>query len=307
MFSFTKKVFSEYGRDKAGQLSAAFAYTAIFSIGPLLLVVISIAGLIYGQRAANGQLSGSLSSAFGPSTAKTLQNVVAHSYHSGSNVLALVFGGIGLLLGAGGLTAQLQSSFDTILRAVADPKAGIKFTIYTKLKNISMVIIASLVAMASVVLSALITGLGKGAALEILNAAVSLAVFIAILYLLYRVLPDVAVPRGLALKAAAAVSILFLVGKIVLGVIIGRNGTASAYGAAASLVVLLLWFYYTAQILLLGAEGIKVAGESRKVDFKPKRYTVKLKELDVHAKKDLRGRLLEAFARGYKSKSQNRK
>lgn len=303
MFGLIKRVFSEYSRDKGGRLSAAFAYTAIFSIGPLLLVVISVVGLIYGQRAANGQLFGSLSSAFGPSTAKTLQNVVAHTYHSGSNVLALVFGVIGLLLGAGGLTAQLQSSFDTILRAVADPKAGIKFTIYTKLKNISMVIIASLVAMASVVLSALITGLGKGAALEILNAAVSLAVFIAILYLLYRVLPDVVVPRGLALKAAAIVSILFLVGKIVLGIIIGRNGTASAYGAAASLVVLLLWFYYTAQILLLGAEGIKVAGENRKVDFKAKRYTIKLKELDVHAKKDLRGRLLEAFARGYKSKS----
>jgi membrane protein len=303
MFGFVKKVISEYGKDKAGQLSAAFAYVAVFSIGPLLLVVISLIGFIYGKRAAQGQLYGHLSSTFGPSAAHTLQNVVANANHTGSGVLALIVGIIGLLIGAGGLTAQLQSSFDTILRAVADPKSGIKFTIYTKCKNIFVVMLAGLVAVASVVLSALIAGLGKGFALEALNAGVSFAVFIIILYLLYRVLPDVAIPRRLALCVAAMVSVLFLAGKVVLGFIIGRNGTASAYGAAASLVVLLLWFYYTAQILLLGAEGIKVYGENHKLEFRPKRYTVKLKELDVHAKKDLRGRMLEAFARGYKSKS----
>jgi membrane protein len=306
MFGFLKRVFGEYGKDKAGQLSAAFAYAAVFSIGPLLLLVISIIGFVYGRRAAQGQLFGQLSSVVGPNTAHTLQNVVARANHTGSGVLALVFGVIGLLLGAGGLTNQLQSSFDTILRAVADPKAGIKFTIYTKFKNIFVVMLAGLVAVASVVLSALVAGLGKGIALELLNAGVSFVVFILILYLLYRVLPDVAIPRGLALKAAALVSILFLAGKVILGFIIGRNGTASAYGAAASLVVLLLWFYYTAQILLLGAEGIKVYGENHKLEFQPKRYTVKLKELDVHAKKDLRGRMLEAFARGYKNKSQLR-
>ncbi|MBX4190912.1 YihY/virulence factor BrkB family protein [Candidatus Saccharibacteria bacterium] len=303
MFGFVKQVFSEYGKDKAGQLSAAFAYVAVFSIGPLLLVLVSIVGLIYGQRAAQGQLFDQLSSAVGPDTARTLQDLVAHINHAGSSVIALVLGIIGLLLAAGGLTAQLQNSFDIILRAVPDPKAGLKFSIYTKLKNILVVIIASLVAIASVVLSALITGAGKGAGLEILNTAVSLAVFIAILYLIYRFLPDVGVPRPLALKAAALVSLLFLIGKVVLGFIIGHNGTASAYGAAASLVILLLWFYYTAQILLLGAEGIKVYGENHKLDFSPKRFALKLKELDVHAKKDLRGRLLEAFARGYKSKS----
>jgi membrane protein len=303
MLGFVKRVFSEYGQDKAGQLSAAFAYVAVFSIGPLLLVVISIISFVYGKEAAQGQLINHLSSLVGPTTAHTLQDVVARTSHTGSGVLALIFGIIGLLLGAGGLTAQLQSSFDIILRAVADPKAGIKFTFYTKLKNISVVMAAGLAAVASVVLSALITGLGKGGGLEVLNAGISLAVFLVILYLLYRILPDVVIPRGLALRAAAIVSLLFLAGKVILGFIIGRNGTASAYGAAASLVVLLLWFYYTAQILLLGAEGIKVYGESHRIDFKPKRFAVRLKELDVHAKKDVRGRLLEAFSRGYKAKS----
>lgn len=305
MLDFVKRVFAEFGQDKAGQMSAAFAYVAVFAIGPLLLVLVSIVGFIYGRQAASGRLFDQLSGAVGPDTARSLQNLVANTGHTGSGVLALVFGIIGLLLAATGLTAQLQNSFDTVLRAVPDPKAGIKFTIYTKFKNIFMVMLASVVAVVSVVASALIAGFGKGIGLQLINVLVSWAVFIIVLYLLYRVLPDVSVPRLLALKTAAAVSLLFLIGKIILGFVIGRNGTAGAYGAAASLVVLLLWFYYTAQILILGAEGMKVYAENRGLYLPPKRFAVKLKELDVLQKHDFRGRLLAAFARGYKTKSRN--
>jgi membrane protein len=303
MFKFLKTVFSEYSKDKCGQLAAAFAYVAVFSVGPLLLVLVSIVGFVYGKKAASGELYSQISGVVGPDTAKALQNLVAHTSHTRTGVTALVFGIVGLLLGAIGMTSQLQNAFDVILRAVPDPGAGIKFTIYTKFKNIFVVILAGFVAVVSAVISALIARLGKGAGLELLDAGASLMVFIWILYLIYRFLPDVYIPRGLALKASAAVSVLFLAGKVILGFIIGRNGTASAYGAAASLVVLLLWFYYTAQILLLGAEGVKVYGDNHKLVLPAKRYAVKLKELDVHAKKDLRGRLLEAFARGYKNKS----
>lgn len=303
MFKFVKRVFSEFGKDKAGLLSSAFAYTAVFSIGPLLLVLISIVGFIYGQRAAQGQLFGQLNGAVGPDTAKTLQNLVAHTSSTGKGVAGLVVGAVGLLLGAGSITAQLQNSFDIILRAKADPKAGIKFTVYTKLKNIGIVMLGAFVALASVVLSAVLAGLGRGILLELLNALVSFVIFIIVLYLVYRFLPDVVIPRGLALKTAAAIGLMFLIGKVILGFIIGRNGTAGAYGAAASVIVLLLWFYYTAQILLLGAEGIKVYSETHEILLPAKRYTVKNKSLDVNAKKDLRGRVLEAFARGYKSKS----
>lgn len=303
MFGFIKKVFSEYGKDKVSQLSAAFAYTGIFAIGPLLLVLVSIVGFVYGQRAAQGKLYGQLSSAVGPSAADSLQKIVAHTGNSGSSVIALIVGVIGIILAATALTGQLQQSFDHILRAAADPKAGIKFTVYTKLKNLAVISLAALVALASLVISSLLTGLGKSPWLNVLDNGVSLVVFIIVLYLLYRVLPDVSVPRSLALKTAAIVSIMFLVGKIILAIIIGRSAKASAYGAAASFVALLLWFYYSGQILMLGAEGIKVYGESHRVDFKPKRFALRLKELDVYAKKDARGRLLEAFSRGYKSKS----
>jgi membrane protein len=303
MLKFLKRVFTEFGKDKAGLLSSAFAYTAVFSIGPLLLVLVSMVGFVYGREAAQGQLFNQLNGTVGPDTAKSLQNLVAHTNSTGKGVVGLVVGAIGLLLGAGSLTAQLQNSFDIILRAQADPKAGIKFTIYTKLKNIGVVMLGALVALASVVLSAIISAAGKGVLLELLNAGVSFVVFVMVLYLIYRFLPDVRIPRGLALKTAAVVSLMFLIGKIILGLVIGRNGTAGAYGAAASVIVLLLWFYYTAQILLMGAEGIKIYAEDHRLALPAKRFTVKRKTLDVNAKKDLRGRMLEAFARGYKSKS----
>jgi membrane protein len=303
MLNFVRRIFSEFGKDKAGLLSSAFAYTAVFSIGPLLLVVVSIVGFVYGDRAAHGELFSKLNGSVGPDAAKTLQNLVAHTSSTGKGIAGLIVGAIGLMLGAGSLTAQLQNSFDIILRAQADPKAGIKFALYTKLKNIGIVMLGALIALASVVLSATLAAAGKGILLEALNAVVSLIIFIAVLYLVYRFLPDVRIPRGLALKTAALVSLLFLIGKIVLGFIIGRNGTAGAYGAAASVIVLLLWFYYTAQILLLGAEGIKIYTDDKKLALPSKRYAVKRKTLDINAKQDLRGRLLLAFARGYKSKS----
>src|SRR6185437_4744021 len=103
MFGFIKKVFGEFGKDRAGQMSAAFAYVAIFSIGPRRLVLVSIVGCSYGKKAASCQLFGQLSGAVGPDTARTLQNLVAHTGHSGSGVIALVVGIVGLLLGAGGL------------------------------------------------------------------------------------------------------------------------------------------------------------------------------------------------------------
>ena len=131
---FIKDVFQSFGKDKVGQLSAAFAYSALFSIGPLLLVLVSVIGFIYGERATQGQLASQLSGTFGPDTAKTLQNVIAHTHQSGGGVLALVIGIIGMLLGAAGITTQLQNSFNSILCVVPDPKGGIKRTIYVKVR-----------------------------------------------------------------------------------------------------------------------------------------------------------------------------
>jgi membrane protein len=309
LFKFVKKVFSEYGQDKGGQMAAAFAYIAIFSIGPLLLVLISLLGFVLGTKAVEGKLYDSLASSVGPNAAHTIQNVVAHTHQSGDGAIAFAIGSIGVVLGAIGLTNQLQSSFNQILRVVPDAKAGVKLTIYTKIKNILLLIMGSLVVLVSLVVSAVFNAIGRNLnvnafGLEVLNSAVSLLVFVFVLYLIYRVLPDVKVPRKPAFSAALVVSALFLVAKILLEIIIGHNGTASAYGAAASLVTLLIWFYYTGQILLFGAEGLKVYALNNSVTYDAKRFNKKRKSLNVDVQDKFSARLLEAFSRGYKSKSQ---
>jgi membrane protein len=308
VFRFVKQVFQEFSRDKAGQLSAAFAYVAVFSIGPLLLVLISVAGLVFGEQAAKGELFSHLSSAVGPSTAKALQNAVAHTHQSGGGGVALAAGIIGMLLGAAGLTTQLQNSFNAIFNVVPDPRGGWKRLIYVKLKNILLVIVAGLAVVASVVASTLVNGLGDKArqylnlpppALELLNNLLSLLVFVLILYLIYRVLPDVRIPSKIVLAASTVVALLFIIGKVVLAVVIGRNGAASAYGAAASLVTLLLWVYYSGQILFIGAEGMKVYAFGHAVSYPPKKFNLKRHTIHVDNAR-LADKLLDAASRGFK-------
>jgi membrane protein len=313
-FRFVKQVIKEFGQDKVGLLSAAFAYVAIFSIGPLLLVLISVAGLVFGDAAANGNLFAHLSGAIGPSAAKTVQSAVAHAHQSGGNGVALAAGIVGTLLGAAGLTTQLQNSFNAIFNVVPDPRGGLKRLVYVKLKNILLVIVAGLAVIVSLVISTLVSGLGDRVkqyvnvppfGLEALNNLASFAAFVLILYLIYKVLPDVRIPSKVALTASAAVAALFIIGKVALGFIIGRNGAASAYGAAASLVTLMLWVYYSGQILFIGAEGIKVYGFNHAITYEPKKFNLKRHTIHVDNAK-LANKLVEAAARGFK-KGQSRK
>lgn len=316
LLKFLKQVIDEFGRDKAGQLSAAFAYVSIFAIAPMLLVAISIIGFFFGQTAVEGRLFGQLQEVVGSDAARTIQDAIVNTYNSPNSVLALVVGTIATLLVAAALTTQLQNAFDSIFSVITDPKAGIKQLIYVRLKNAVVLIAGSLVIAISVLVGALITGLGTrlqdylnipGFTLQILNIGVSFGVFVFILYLIYRVLPDVYLPRKVVFYTSLIIGVLFLVGKLVLGVIIGRNGAAGAYGAAASLIILLLWFYYTAQILFLGAEGMKVYLNNQGYIYKSKRYTLRQKTINITAKNNVRGRAAEAFAHGFTKKVRTKK
>jgi membrane protein len=309
LFKFCKKVFSEFGEDKGGTLSAAFAYFAVFAIGPVLLILISIVGFVFGEKAASGQLFSQLSDWVGPGAAKSIQNAVLHTHNSGGGIIALIVGAVGTILAAVGLSNQLQNSFDIIFDAVPDPKSSIKRTVYTKVKNFILLASSGLVVIASIVLSTLVSAAGErlhqhygvpAIVIESANTTVSLLVFVAIIFMIYKFLPDVFIPKKIVFAAAASVSLLFIVGKVVLGIVIGKNATASAYGAAASLITVLLWFYYSAQILLLGAEGIKVYGDSHELVYKAKKYTLKRRTINIDVEDNLLGRALEKFAQGVK-------
>lgn len=306
LVNFVKAVLKEFGQDKVGQMSAAFAYTALFSIGPLLLVVISVVGFVLGAKAASGQLFDSLAGVVGADTARTLQDLVAALHKSSNGVFALVIGLIGTLLGAAAISTQLQNSFDTIFRVVPDPAGGIKRTLYIKLKNVLLVLLGSLAVAASAAASTILTNISGRVAdtlnmptvvLEPVNSIVSLLVFTVLLYGVYRLIPNAQIPRRNALAAGLVIAVLFLIGKYVLALVIGNNGTASAYGAAASLITLLLWVYYSSQIMFIGAEGLKVYAYHRSQEYMPKRFALKRETIDLDGE-GLSNKLLQSFVRG---------
>jgi membrane protein len=316
LVSYLKQVFGEFGQDKIGTLSAALSYTALFAIAPVILVIVSIVGFFFGEKAVQGRIFNSLGDIIGPNAAHTIQNAIIHTHHSSHGTLAFAVGFIGTVLAAAALTNQLQNAFDTVFAVVPDPQAGIKQTLYSKVKNALILIFGSLIVAVSVLATALVSALGDSLkdnlgiptiTLQIINIAGSLAVFILILYLIYRYLPDVVLPRKIVFYTAVVIGVLSLIGKIVLGVVIGHNGTASAYGAAASLITLLLWFYYSGQILFLGAEGMKVYLNNRGYFYKPKKFTLRQKTVNIHVKKNLPGRMAERFAHGFTKNVRSKK
>lgn len=311
LFKFLKTTFQEFSRDKGSQLAAAFAYSGIFALAPALLVVISVTGIIFGEKAAQGQLFSNLTDIVGSNTAGAVQRAIAHTHQSSHSGLALILGAVGSLLAASAITTQLQHAFDVIFAVTPVEGGGWKRFLYVKAKNIVILIIGSLIVVASIVVTSLLAAAGASLAtrtglpagtLEVINTLASLAVFIIFFYVVYRVLPDVKLPRKVVLSAAVVVGLLFLIGKVILGWVIGHNGTASAYGAAASLVTLLLWFYYTGQLLFIGAEGIKVYANEHELKFRSKLYTARQKTINIKAKNDLGGEAVEKFSRGFTKK-----
>jgi len=276
---YLKKVFQEFSRDRGSMLAAAIAYTAIFATVPFLVVITSFASLVFGQRAIDGTLFSNIQDLVGPQASDTLQKAIAHANQTGHSVLALIIGLVISLFAASALTAQLQRAFDSVFKIQPKQGGGIKRFAYVKVRNIALVVLASVVIIMSVAATALLSAIGASISahfnestslLQITNLLTSLAVFVVFLYLLYRMLPDAEMPRLLALWTALIIGVLFMVGKLILGWVIGHNATVSAYGAAASLITLLLWFYYTAQILLLGAEGMKVYAKRHDIKYQPK-------------------------------------
>lgn len=261
-----KDTYTEFSEDKAPRLGAALAYYTIFSMAPLLVVVMGIVGIFYagGNEALQNQLTNMLGKEGAGAVAQILQN--AHQNKSGG-IMATIIGTATLLLGAGGLFGQLQDALNTIWEV--KPKAGLGFMamIKNRFLSFSMVLGTGFFLLVSLVASALITSLSTymesvlpipGFVLQILNFVIAFALITVMFAMIFKELPDVEIGWHDVWIGAAMTSFLFGVGKYALGIYLGKSSVASAYGAAGSLAVLLLWIYYAAQILFFGAEFTQV-------------------------------------------------
>ena len=268
-----KQTFKEFGEDKAPRLAAALAYYTIFSIAPLLVIVIAIVGFVYGSEEARSQLIGQLESRVGQDAANLIGTMVERTSQQGGGVLATIIGIATLLIGATTVFAQLQGALNKIWDVAADRSRGFRKLLLVRLEGLGMVLALGFVLLVSFALQAALNVVmssfsgtlpGGEVVWFIANQLLMIAVFTVVFGGIFMVLPDVDLHWRHVLRGAILTAILFKIGEFLIGFYLGFSGVKSTYGAAGSLVVLLLWVYYSAQILLFGAEFTQVDTRRRR-------------------------------------------
>jgi membrane protein len=268
IWKLLKDTYAEWSEDRVPRLSAALAYYTTFSLAPLLVVIIALAGAVFGADAVRGRLDDQIRGLLGTDAARAVQEMVkSATAHSSAGIVATTLSILALIFGATGVFGELQDSLNTIWEVKPKPGRGWRGIVQDRLLSFGMVLTVAFLLVVSLVASAVIAGLGTllggwiGAfepLWHLVDVVVSIAVLSVLFGAIFKLLPDVQIGWRDVWVGAVATSILFTVGKLVLGLYIARSSTASVFGAAGSLVVLLIWVYYSAQILFFGAELTQV-------------------------------------------------
>ncbi len=265
-FTLFKDSAQGWSQDKASQLSAALSYYTIFSLAPLLVIVIAVAGLVFGQQAAQNQIVGQIQGVVGQSAAQVIQTMIAGARKPSASIIATVISVVFLLAGATGLFGQLQNSLNSIWEVAPKPNQGIWNLIKTRFLSFAMILVIGFLLLVSLVLSAALSGFsgylarlipGLDVISQVVNFVISFAVVTLLFALIYKYLPDAKISWRDVWWGAIVTALLFTIGKFLIGFYLGKSSVTSSYGAAGSLVLLLLWVYYSGLILFFGAEFTK--------------------------------------------------
>ena len=266
-----RRTIDAWADDYAPSMGAALSYYALFSIAPLLLIVIGVAGLVFGEQAARGEIFGQVAGLIGPEGAHTVEGLVASARKPESGILAMLVGFALLITGASTVFGELQNALDRIWRAPARVQAkGWWKLLRTRVLSFGMILGIAFLLMVSLVLSAVVSALGDWWGLHALDVLLSFALSTVLFAMIYKVIPRVRIAWRDVWVGAAVTAALFAIGKWLIGLYIGRSSTASAFGAAGSLVVLMVWVYYSSQIFLLGAEFTRLYAEEHGSHAVPK-------------------------------------
>jgi len=250
--------------DYAPSMGAALAYYTIFSIAPLLLLAIAVAGLVFGENAARGEIISQVEGLVGSEGAEAIQGLLKSASHTGTSIVATIIGIVTLLIGATAVFGELQSDLDRIWRVPTPPgPSGLWGLIRARLLSLGMVAAIGFLLLISLVVSAMLSALGTwwgwwfggwAIVLQIVNQVTSFGIITMLFALMYRILPRVTIDWRDVWIGSAATTLLFTIGKYAVGVYLGHATIASGFGAAGSIVVVLVWVYYSSQLFLLGAE-----------------------------------------------------
>lgn len=263
VWQITKDAYSEWSEDKASRLAAALAFYTMLSLAPLLIVVLKIVGAVWGTKAAKGQLFDYINQTVGSRGAEAIQGMIANDLPNGGG-LATIISLLILIYSGSNVFAELQDSLNTIWEVQPKPDRPWWATVKDRAFSFGLVLVVAFLLLVSLVLSSMLSILSAhflpstGWIAEILHLVISLVVITGLFGLMFKYLPDVHIRWRYVWIGAAITAVLFTIGKFLLGLYLGRASTVSVYGAFGSLVALLLWTYYSAQIFFFGAEFTQV-------------------------------------------------
>lgn len=272
LLSVVRDTVGSWSADGAPRMAAALAYYTTFSVGPLLLISIALAGVVFDPDAARREILNQVTGLVGLQGAEAIATVVENAgRNKDGSLFAAIVGGVVLLFGAGGVFGELQASLNHIWRVQKRKGRGIPGYLKDRFFSFTMVMGIAFVLLVSLVVSAALQALegvvqawtGDAAVMKVLYAAASFGVLTGLFALIFKGVPDARTRWGDVWLGAAITAALFTLGKFAIGLYLGKSGVAGIYGAAGSLVVFLIWIYYSAQILFLGAEFTRAWAEHR--------------------------------------------
>lgn len=268
LWLLTRDAFFQWLDDNPFQMGAALAYYTLFSIAPLLLIAIAVAGSVFGREASQDQIIGAIQDLVGFQSARAIQAMIESAgQRPDSGFFATAAGMILLLLGAAGVVGQMQDSLNAIWRVVRKTGRGIMGFVRDRLVSYTMVLAVGFLLVVSLVVSAVLTAVSgivggfltiDAATAHILDLVVSFAIITLLFAVIYKYVPDVRIAWRDVWMGAATTSLLFSAGKVLIGFYLGHSTVTSIYGAAGSLVTLLLWVYYSSLMFFFGAELTQV-------------------------------------------------
>jgi membrane protein len=281
---------TDFLEDDCATMAAALSYYTVFSLPPLLLLILLIAGALLDPEDVRGQLEGQLEALMGPTAGEEVRSMLANAERPGGGLLPSILGAGLLIFGATGVFGQLQAALNRAWEVAPDPaQGGIRAFITKRVLSFGMILAVAFLLMVSLALTAMISVFGDAfgrmlpgilsePVLHVLNLVVSFAVIFLLFAAIFKVLPDARIAWKDVWVGALVTALLFVLGKFLIGFYLGRSDPGEAFGAAGSLAVLLVWIYYSSMILLFGAEFTQRWAEQRGAGIEPEPGAVKLVE-----------------------------
>jgi membrane protein len=280
-----------FSDDKILKYSASLAYTTVFSMGPLLIVIIFFAAFFFGRQATEGKIFFQMQQFVGKDAASQLQTIIENASLSGKKAFAAVVGIVTLLIGSTAMFAEIQDSINSIWGLKVKPKKGLWKILRNRFLSFSVVVSLGFLLLVSLAIATVIEGVSDRLTAQfpnvavvffyILNLAMTFVITSGLFAVIFKVLPDATTKWKDVLPGAIASGVLFMLGKFAISFYVNRSNVGSTYGAAGSLVILLLWVYYSAIILYLGAEFSKAWALQGGRYIRPNEYAVAFKQVEV--------------------------